>query len=277
MMDNMVMTLVGGMLAIATVFLLMYRFSRFSGKAIAATIAIIVAIVYPGYAAINWPGADVFAIHIAVYLVLTYILGIISSQRDARKRAGEEPGTGIHWAPATITGFFLFIIIADSMFIMVATKGVNYEMAQWLLPKPRSGATVSSNFPGTVSHDFQEKEAQYNAYLNRVREQSERGWQVKKGWLGEPQVGKAGMFRVTVKDKHGEPVSNAEVRGSFMRPGNSKLDQDFSMEEKAPGDYFAVLTLTEQGTWNLTLKINHQQGSYESRATTTVTAVENTN
>lgn len=273
-MNNIVMTLVGGIFIIAVTFLSLYRFSRLSGKATAVAMALIVSVVYLTYAAINWPGADVFAIHIAVYLVLVYILGIIFSQRDAKKLAGEKQGIGIHWAPASITAFFLFIVIADSLFITVATKGISYEMSQWLLPKSKSAATVSSNFPGTVSNDFQEKESQYNAYLNRSREQSERGWQVKKGWLGEPQVGKASMFRVTVTDKNGKPVEKAEVSGSFMRPGNIKVDQAFSMQEKAPGDYFVMLTLTEQGTWNLALKIKHQQGSYELIATTTVNPVE---
>lgn len=276
-MNNMVVTLVGGIFIIAVSFLLLYSFSRLSGKATAAAMALLVSVVYLSYAASYWPGADVFAIHIAIYLVLVYILGIITSQRDAKKLAGEKPGIGIHWAPASITAFFLFIVIADSMFIMVATKGVSYEMSQWLLPKPKSGATISSNFPGTVSHDFQEKGQQYNAYLNRVREQSKRGWQVKKGWLGEPKVGVPTMFRITVSDKDNKPIENADVKGSFMRPGNIKVDQEFTMQEKSPGDYFAMLTLVEQGTWNLALKIKHPQGSYEFIATTTVNPVANSN
>lgn len=271
----MVVTLVGGMFVIAASFIMLYRFSRLSGKATAAAMAIFVSIVYLSFAAINWPGADVFAIHIAIYLVLVYILGIITSQRDAKKLAGEKPGLGVHWAPASITAFFLFIVIADSMFIMVATKGIDYELSKWLLPEPKSGATVSSNFPGTVSHDFQEKGQQYNAYLNRIREQSKLGWMVKKGWLGEPKVGEATMFRVTVSDKDGKPIEAAEVKGSFMRPGNIKVDKTFVMEEKAPGDYFAMLILAEHGTWNLALKIKHQQGSYEFIATTTVDSVAN--
>jgi nitrogen fixation protein FixH len=268
-MDNMVFTLIGGIFVIAILFLLVYRLTKLGGKATAFVMAIVVSVFYLTYAAIFWPGADVFAIHIAVYIVLVYVLGIITSQRDARKQSGKS-GFGVHWAPASITAFFIFLIIADSLFIMVATKGIDYDLAQWLLPKPQSGATVSSNFPGTVSNDYQEKGQKYNAYLNRVREQSERGWQVKKGWLGEPKVGHASMFRVTVKDKQGKPVENAKVIGSFMRPGNMKVDQTFTMQEKAPGDYFISLALSEQGTWNLVLKISHPDGKHELVATTTV-------
>lgn len=268
-MDNMVVTLVGGIFVIAVLFALVYRFTNLGGKATAFVMALVVSVFYLTYAAIFWPGADVFAIHIAVYIVEVYIFGIIYSQRDSRKASGKS-GFGMHWAPASITAFFIFLIIADSMFIMVATKGIDYELAQWLLPKPKSGATVSSNFPGTVSHDYQEKEKQYNAYLNQVREQSERGWQVKKGWLGEPKVGQTSMFRVTVKDKQDKPVEKAEVIGSFMRPGNMNVDQTFTMEEKAPGDYFISLALPEQGTWNLSLKIRHPDGNHELVATTTV-------
>lgn len=275
-MENMVVTLVGGIFVIAILFALIYRLTNLSGKATAFVMAIIVSFVYLTYAAIYWPGADVFAIHIAVYLVLVYIMGIITSQRDARKQSGQA-GFGVHWAPASITAFFIFLIIADSLFIMVATKGINYDLAQWLLPKPQSGATVSSNFPGTVRNDFQEKHAQYSAYLNQVREQSERGWQVKKGWLGEPKVGQVSMFRVTVIDKQGKPVENAKVTGKFMRPGNMKIDQAFTMQEKAPGDFFVQLALPEHGTWNLALEIINPQGKHELVATTTVIAPDNNN
>ncbi|MEJ2143112.1 MAG: FixH family protein [Gammaproteobacteria bacterium] len=275
-MDNMVVTLVGGIVVIALLFGLVYRLTSLSGKTTAFIMAILVSFVYLTFAVIFWPGADVFAIHIAVYLVLVYILGIITSQRDVRKEIGKS-GFGIHWGPASITAFFIFLIIADSLFIMVATKGINYDLAQWLLPKPQSGATVSSNFPGTVRHDYQEKEQHYNAYLNQTREQSERGWQVKKGWLGEPKVGQSSMFRVTVKDKQGNPIEKAEVTGSFMRPGNMKIDQTFTMQEKAPGDYFVALALPEHGTWNLSLKIVTPQGKHELVATTTVSNVTDNN
>jgi nitrogen fixation protein FixH len=274
-MDNMVVTLVGGMLLIALVFILIYRFSSLGGKAVAFIMALLVSFGYLSYAAVYWPGADVFAIHIAVYIVLVYILGIITSQRDARKASGKS-GFGMHWAPASITAFFIFLIIADSLFIMLATKGINYDMAEWLLPKTHSGVPVSSNFPGTVRNDYQEKHAQYSAYLNQVREQSERGWQVKKGWLGEPKVGQASMFRVTVKDKQGKPIEKATITGSFMRPGNMKIDQKFTMQEKAPGDYYVQLALPEQGTWNLALDIVHPEGTHELVATTTVSAAGNT-
>lgn len=270
----MVVTLVGGIVVIALLFSLLYRVTKLGGKAVAFIMAIVVSFVYLTYAAIYWPGADVFAIHIAVYIVEVYIFGIIYSQRDARQASGKS-GFGMHWAPATITGFFIFLIIADSMFIMVATKGINYDLAKWLLPKPQGGSTsVSSNFPGTVRNDFQEKHAQYSAYLNQIREQSERGWQVQKGWMGEPKVGQVSMFRVTVKDKLGKPVEKAKVFGKFMRPGNMKIDQAFTMQEKAPGDYFVQLALTEPGTWNLALEIDSAEGSHELVATTTVSAAD---
>ena len=236
-MNDLIFTLLGGMLVIVVGFLLLNRFSRLSGKASSVVVALFVSVAYPAYTMFNWPGADIFSIHIAVYLVLAYILGIISAQRDMKIAAGENPELRIHWAPATIVSFFLFIVVADSFFVMFATKGMDYDVARWLLPTPQSGAKVSSNFPGTVGNNFQEKEDQYNNYQKQVNEQTERNWQINKGWLGEARAGQASMFRVNVHDKNGEPIEKAAITGSFMRPGNMQIDQQFRMEEKAPGDY----------------------------------------
>ena len=86
-MSNILVTLPGGVLAIAAIFILMYRVTTMSGKMVAVVMAFAVVATYVPISIFVWPGADVFAIHIALYLVSVYILGIITSQRDARQVA----------------------------------------------------------------------------------------------------------------------------------------------------------------------------------------------
>ena len=64
-MDNILVTLVGGVSLIAIIFILMYRVSNMSGKMVATVMAFLVVAVYVPLSIFKWPGADVFAIHIA--------------------------------------------------------------------------------------------------------------------------------------------------------------------------------------------------------------------
>ena len=266
-MDNILLTLLGGVFSIAAIFIILYRVSNMSGKMVAIVMAFAVTATYVPISIFIWPGADVFAIHIALYLVSVYVLGIVTSQRDARRQAGKE-GFGFHWAPAAIVTFFVILIIMDSFFIMFATKGMDSNIAKLLLPDPKSGRRVSSNFPGTVSHDYHQKQNQYNDYLKRFEAQKLRNWTIRKGWLGEAIVNKPAIFRVEIKTNKQQLVSNAKITGQFLRPADSKLDKSFTMQEIEPGVYQQSITLTQPGNWDLILKIHKDNDDHEVRAKT---------
>ena len=268
-MSNILVTLLGGVFLIAAIFILMYRVSNMSGKMVAIVMAFSVVATYVPISIFVWPGADVFAIHIALYLVSVYILGIITSQRDLRRQAGKQ-GFGFHWAPASIVVFFVVLIIMDSFFIMFATKGMDSNIADLLLPAPKSGNRVSSRFPGTVSHDYHQKQNQYNDYLKRFEAQKLLNWTIRKGWLGDAIVDTPAIFRVEIKTDKQLVVTGAKVSGKFLRPANSKLDTVFIMQEVEPGIYQQSITLTKPGSWDLILKINKDSDEHEVRATTNI-------
>ena len=268
-MENILVTLLGGVFAIAAIFILLYNVSNMSGKMVAVVMAFAVTATYVPISIFIWPGADVFAIHIAMYLVSVYILGIITSQRDLRRQSGKE-GFGFHWAPAAIVTFFVILLIMDSFFIMFATQGMNTSVAKWLLPEPVAGGKISSRFPGTVSHDYHQKQNQYNDYIKRFKTQKLLKWTIKKGWLGEAVVNKPAIFRVEVKTNKNEVVEKANITGSFLRPANSKSDVNFKMQEIEPGIYQQSITLSEPGNWDLILKIHKDKDAYEVRAKTVI-------
>lgn len=265
-MANILVSLLGGVALISIVFLLVHRFSQLNGKATALLIALLVIGIYVPISILQWPGGDVFAIHIAIYLVSVYVLGIIGSQRDGQQAGGKT----FHWGPVSIVVFFLVIMAADSVFIMLAQRGVDNKLAQWLLPRPETGGKVTSHFPGTVSQDYRQKETEYNAYLQRMAEQRERDWQIKKGWETTPVAGKTVVFKLSVADKNGEPISGALVEGKFIRPGNVKLDIPVVLTENGQGTYHASLSLPQPGRWELLLLIRKDEIVHELKATTTV-------
>ncbi len=265
-MTSLVYTLLGGVFLIVALFLLALKILRVDPKALAGLFALLVLGIFVPISIIFWPGADVFAIHLAIYMITVYALGIIFSQRASHLLSGT--GHWFHWGPAAIIGFFLLIVAVDSILLVVATKGLGKEVALHFLPAPRSGGRVSSFFPGTVSHDFREKEELFNRYIEQRQAQQDRDWHVRLGWSTDPHAGKASVFQIHVADKHGQAIAGAKVTGRFMRPADSKQDQSFTMQQGKPGYYHAQLTLTAPGKWELWLTIQQGAALHEIRAGT---------
>jgi len=266
-MTSLVYTLLGGALLIVVLFVSALKILRVEPKALAGLMALLVLGVFVPVSIIFWPGADVFAVHLAVYMITVYALGIIFSQRAINQQAG---GHWFHWGPAAIIGFFMFIVAVDAILIVVAQKGLGKEVALKFLPAPRSGGKVSSFFPGTVSHDFREKEELFNRYIEQRQAQQVRDWQVKLGWSTDPRAGQNTRFQIYVSDKNGQAIANANVSGRFLRPADSKLDQTFSMPQSKPGFYQVELNLPAPGKWELLLNIKQGDALHEIRAGTEI-------
>jgi len=253
----------GGVLVELLLFVLLRRLFRLDGKAAGMAIALLAVLLYVPWAILTWPGADVFAIHLAIFLTVAYALGMV----------GSRVGRGWHWAPALIVGFFVVVVATNVVFLGVAEQGITGLFAE-MLPKPRGSQVVDSRFPGTVSHDYQKKESLYNDYLRQVEIQQGRGWQVQKGWLYRPVAGQPATFVVVVNDKAGAAVAGATVSGRFLRTSSSRDDFEFVMNEVAPGDYRATLTMPLHGLWQLVLQIRRGDDLHEIRADTSVGSAE---
>jgi len=245
--------------------LLLFRFSRLGVTAIAVTAALLALGLYLPLAMLDWPGGDVLAIHLAVYLLSAFAGGVLLRERQQRR-----PEQGLHWGPLAIGGFFIALVILCAFFLVVAERGLAPSLNAYLFPSAARQGAVSSRFPGVISHDFQQKEELYNQYLQQVKRQQERGWQVQKGWLGKPVAGAPTGFKVVVHTREGEPLTGATVGGQFLRPADSRLDTAFTLPEVEPGVYQAPLSLPAAGLWDLVLHIRKGEDLHEVRANTEV-------
>lgn len=271
-MDNLLLSLGLGVGLMVTASGLLVWFTRFSATQAAVLVALAALGIYLPAAALHWPGGDVFAIHLAVYSMTAYLCGLFFGLREKDRSPGEPSVGRFHWGPAVIAGFFILLLAVNSVFILLAQRGLGPSLSDELLPGARHRGHVSSAFPGVVSHDFQEKEEQYNRYLAQAERQQERGWQIRKGWLGEPVAGEPATFKVTARTRQGEPLTGAEVMGQFLRPSDSHRDTAFTMHEAEPGVYLADLELPAAGLWNLVLRLRKGDERHEIRATTSVAA-----
>jgi nitrogen fixation protein FixH len=230
------------------------------------TAAVLTSVLYIAYTIRYWPGGDVFAVHIALFLITIYILSITGHQRMKSGSTSRR----LHWAPAAIIGFFVVIVSFDSVFIFLAQRGVGPEWARHLLPAPRSGAEVESRFPGVISHNFQEKEAQFNAYQAERAQQRALGWESHIGWDKTATSDRRNRLLLSLQDKHKRAIADAVVSGRFMFPGDLKLDRTFSMRSLGGGMYAVDLQLERAGTWDLVLTVSRDGDKLELRTTTTV-------
>lgn len=256
-------------------FVLLYRFTKWNGKQVAFTVIVVTLGLFIPLGILSWQSLDRFVIHFAFFVMIPYVLGIITTHWEIRKATeeGSENKKWFHWAPATIVAFFLLLALVNATIVTIAEKGVSEEFMQRFFPESKTAGTGGSKFSGTVPHDFQEKEALFNAYLQKRKQQQVRGWQVRKGWLGEAVAGQQQIFKVAVTDREGKPVSYAEIHGQFLRPADNKKDIDFEMLEVDSGIYQTKVVLPEPGLWSLTMIIERGDEWHEVRAKTTIQAV----
>ena len=253
-------------------FLLLYRYSPLSGKQAAVLVALLSIAALLIYSLLNWPGADVLAMYVAVLAVAAYLLGIVSHAREQRGPATPGRQGWFHWGPAIIVVFFVALFALDGVLVTISKQGLPQPVADILMPRSHQDEPVRSVFPGTVANDFQKKESLYNAYLERVRRQEQLGWKVDKGWLAKPVAGNPATFQVRVVEADGAPVRFAQVNGVFQRASDSSKDASFDMQEVEPGLYRAVLSLSEPGAWYLVLTVSRGEQMHELHASTSVAA-----
>ena len=261
-MTKLLFDLVLGVGVIILANLGLIRFARTSAKQAAATVALVTIGLYVPYGILRWPGGDVFALYLTVYLLTSLVCAMLLDARAS--------GRGLHWGPALIGGFFIVVVVVGAIFVVVAERGLTPSLRDWLLPEVKSGRGVTSVFPGVISHDFHKKEALYNQYLQQVERQRQRGWQVQKGWIGDAVAARPTEFRVAVRTREGEQVTGATVTGRFLRPSNSQQDIDFTLAELSPGVYQSAVSLPLAGAWNLVLQIRKAEDLHEIRAVTQV-------
>lgn len=271
-MTSLTASLGAGILVLIIAFLLLYRFTPMNGKQSSMVASMVAIISYLPFAMHRWPGADVVTIHIAIYGVLAYVLGIIMSSRDERLRRGEaQSGKWFHWGPALIVMFFMVIIATDTVFVTLAINGLPKGIERDLLPAALAAKAPNTEFPGLVHDHYWQKETAFNAFLERVAVQRQRGWHVRKGWLtDEPRAGRPAVFQLAVTDRDGKPITGASVHGLFLRPSDSRFDHPFTMSEVGGGFYRVSLVLPKPGMWDVELKVRKGKATYEMRASTSI-------
>lgn len=194
----------------------------------------------------RWPGLDVAAIHISVFLAAGLVLHALTQFR--------RRGTGrMHWAPKLLTAFFLGLVVVNATLLYIAKNGLPGPLARWWLGS--DGGAVYSGFSGVVEHGQSAAKA-VSSELSQAHRESELGWQVEVSGLDSSEAARA--VEVRVKDRTGLPVDRVAAELSLLRPGAAQPVLRMALSALDPGVYGGVLTLPASGRWLVEVRLQRE-------------------
>jgi len=191
----------------------------------------------------RWPGLDVVAIHISVFLAAGLVLFAVTQFR--RRSVGR-----MHWAPKLLIAFFLGLVVVNGSLLYISTKGLPEPVARWWLGS--AGGAVYSGFSGVVPHGEGAAKA-ISSELSQAHRESELGWKVEVSGLDGTDAER--VVRVRVKDRTGLPVDRIEAELRLLRPGAVTAEINLPLGALDPGVYGGVLNLPASGRWVAELRL----------------------
>jgi nitrogen fixation protein FixH len=194
----------------------------------------------------RWPGLDVRAIHISVFIAAGLMLYMTSQYRQ------RSPGR-MHWAPKLLIAFFAGLAVINATLLYIATQGLPQPLAQRWLGGAGTGR-IYSGFSGVVEHG-QEAAKAVSSALNQRHSESQLGWQVSVRGLLEAG-GMRRSVQVQVIDRTGLPVTGLAAELWLSRPGAAEAEQKQALAATAAGEHAGLLTLPASGRWLVELRLN---------------------
>jgi nitrogen fixation protein FixH len=191
----------------------------------------------------RWPGIDVVAIHISVFLVAALVLFALT---QFRRRGAER----MHWVPKLLAGFFIGLVFINATLLYISTQGLPVPIGRWWLGS--DGGPVYSGFSGVVSHG-QNAAGAVSSELSEAHRESLLGWHVEVSGLDI--TGNTRPVQVRVKDRTGLPVDRVSVELRLQRPGAAVPALIMPLNPADAGVYAGSLTLPAAGRWLVELRL----------------------
>lgn len=191
----------------------------------------------------RWPGLDVVAMHISVFLAAGLVLFAVAQFRQ--RSAGR-----MHWVPRLLVAFFAGLVVINGSLLYIATKGLPEPVGRWWLGS--EGGAVYSGFSGVVEHGQNAAKA-ISSELSEAHRESRLGWQVEVDGLetGNPQRD----IQVRVRDRTGLPVERVEAEILLQRPGAAASVTTLRLTPQAAGVYSGRLSVPAGGRWLVKVRL----------------------
>lgn len=209
------------------------------------------------YSLSHWPGGDVVALHLALYVATATVLTLTGE----RKRGA--PRQRMHWIPMLFVGFFLALALLMAAFVTISVSGLPPFVAQWFLPNA-ANKQVYTAFSGEVPHDEAAAKA-VSQHLKKSARQRQLGWQIEVAGLDQLKLNQPSEVTVSVKDSAQQPLDGATVTLSIKHPADgADAGKSAKLTAVTPGRYRATLNMDRPGQWVAVLLIERGQDDFET-------------
>ena len=187
----MTSTLFGGMVLIAVIYfsLRLAGVSNYWRGVISGVIPTIGIMVY---SMSHWAGADMLALHMALFVATATVLTLSGSAKTVS-------GQRMHWIPALFIAFFVMLAVLMAAFLNISMNGLPPSVARMVLPNAKE-KPVYTAFSGEVPHD-EEAAKTVSQYMKKTEQQRQLGWQIEVRGLEGLHAGQVGEIAVMVRDK----------------------------------------------------------------------------
>lgn len=245
-------TLFGGLLIVVAIFFTGRRFglSHYWSGILSGSLPFLA---YLGYSARHWPGGDVLAIHLVVFMATAGVMGVFGNAQRKKEK--------MHWAPKAFIIFFSLLVVFNAVLLSVATHGLPAALTSWILPNPDQ-EKVNTVFPGIVPHD---RNKLYESHQKRVEQQRQLGWKVEIDGLDQLKAGQPTQLVLKAVDKQGGVIIPDQATVGFWRMANSKDDHRTAFKPGADGRPVAEIVLSAPGRWIIEVYIARGQDTYLAR------------
>jgi nitrogen fixation protein FixH len=256
---NTLTTLFGGLAAVFVLYALGGAIRSLTPMLRAVLAGVIPLATYFVFMVGRWPGLDVVAIHISVFLAAAFVLFAMTQFR-------RRDGGRMHWAPKLLIAFFVGLVFLNATLLYIATKGLPEPIARWWLGS--DGRAVYSGFSGVVAHGQGAAKA-VSSELSQAHRESQLGWQVELEGVDGP--GLTRPVEVRVRDRTGLPVEHVLAELRLLRPGAPTPAFSLPLNAAGAGVYIGSFTLPAAGRWLVELRLR-QDGEMRYQSTQEVVA-----
>lgn len=209
------------------------------------------------YSLSHWPGGDVVALHLALYVATATVLTLTGDRKQG------APRQKMHWIPMLFVGFFLALALLMAAFVSISIGGLPPSVAQWVLPNA-ADKKIYTAFSGEVPHDEAAAKT-VSQYMKKSERQRQLGWQIEVDGLDRLKLNQPGEVTVNVRDGAQQPLDGALVRLSIKHPADgADSGKNASLTAVAPGRYRANLSMDRPGQWVAVLRIERGRDNFET-------------
>ncbi len=118
--------------------------------------------------------------------------------------------------------------------------------------------------PGLVDKDYYIKSQDFEENLMKYRNaRAALGWTYQADFPQSPVLNQREMYRLTLVDKAGLPLTAASVTVNAYRPSDAAADFTATLSEVGAGIYEGYVSFPLKGIWDLTVTVVREDDTFD--------------